>query len=45
VLGVEVDVGLGVLGVNPDLTQNSTVNCAHKFLAKDVKAMGFNKKE
>jgi hypothetical protein len=44
VFGVEIDIGLGVLRVDPDLAQNSTVNCAHEFLTKDVKAMGFERK-
>jgi hypothetical protein len=44
VFGVEIDIGLRVLRVNPDLPQNSTVNCAHEFLTKDVKAMGFERK-
>jgi hypothetical protein len=44
VFGVEIDIGLGVLRVNPDLAQNSSVNCAHEFLTKDVKAMGFGRK-
>jgi hypothetical protein len=44
VFGVEIDIGLGVLRVDPDLSQNSTVDCAHEFLTKDVKAMGFERK-
>jgi hypothetical protein len=40
VLGVEIDIRLGAFRVDPDLTQNSSVDCAHELLAKNVEAMG-----
>jgi hypothetical protein len=40
VLCVEVDIRLRALRINPDLTENSGVDCAHKLLAKNIEAMG-----
>lgn len=40
VLGVEVDEGLGGLGIPPDLAQESRVGGAHQLLAHDVQTVG-----
>ena len=42
VLSVEVNVRLRAFGIDPDLTQNSTVDCAHELLAKNIEAMGWD---
>ena len=37
---VEIDICLGILGIEPDLAKNSDVDGTHELLAYYVKAVG-----
>lgn len=41
VLSVEVDEGLRVIGVDPNLTQDSHVHGAHQLLADDIETVSY----
>lgn len=43
-LSVEVNIGLRILGVNPDLTQYPTVHGAHELLTQNIEAMCCNER-